>query len=176
MGRRGHAVGLGAVALVVSSLGLAQDTGNAAAEDRPAAHTAAARATVPTGCQDVDAIGGLSEPVSVAFAPDGTAFIGLKTGAVKSFDYQASTGQFEPAATATDFADLTVPVNNYGDRGLTGIVVDPQFPARPYVYVNYTFNKDPGPTQGGAAVPRWGVAGVAYDECGSGDANEATLA
>jgi glucose/arabinose dehydrogenase len=170
MERRRHAVLLGTVALVASSLGLTQE-GSASEGDRPAAAASQHKATLPTGFRDTTAIGGLSEPVSVAFAPDGTAFVALKTGAVKSFDYQASTGQFEPAAQATDFADLSVPVNNYGDRGMTGIVVDPQFPARPYVYVNYTYNKDPGPTQGGAPVPRWGVAGVAYDECGPGEAN-----
>ena len=41
------------------------------------------------GFTDVTAIGGLAEPVSVAFAGDGTAFIALKTGVIKSFDYDA---------------------------------------------------------------------------------------
>ena len=83
------------------------------------------------GFTDVTAIGGLAEPVSVAFAGDGTAFIALKTGVIKSFDYDDKLDAFEPAATSTDFADLSVAVNNYGDRGMTGITVDPQFPARP---------------------------------------------
>ena len=39
---------------------------------------------------------------------------------------------------------------------MTGITVDPQFPARPYVYVNYTLNRDPRDTQRG---PVWGAAG-----------------
>ena len=88
------------------------------------------------------------------------------------FDYVAASGQFEAEATSTDFADLSVQVDNYGDRGMTGITVDPQFPARPYVYVNYTFNSDPL-TPG--VFPAWGTPGQAYDNCGPNDANEATL-
>jgi glucose/arabinose dehydrogenase len=176
--RHAHVILVAMLALVAGLLALTPGTGSASASasagERPAAPTAQ-KATLPTGFSEAAAIAGLSEPVSVAFAPDGTAFVALKTGVVKSFDYHAASGQFEAAATSTDFADLSVPVNNYGDRGMTGITVDPQFPARPYVYVNYTYNKDPGPTQGGAPVPRWGVPGVAYDECGPGDANEATL-
>ena len=99
----------------------------------------------------------------MAFAPDGTAFIGLQTGDIKSFDYSAATDSFEPYATSTDFVDLSVPVNNYGDRGLTGIAVDPQFPARPYVYVNYTYNVDP--TGNSTSFPAWGTPGQQYDDC-----------
>ena len=69
----------------------------------------------------------------------------------------------EPAASSTDFADLTAAVNNYGDRGMTGIAVDPQFPARPYVYVNYTYNRDPRDNP--PVVPKWGTPGEQYDDC-----------
>ena len=175
-GRRVVAIGIGSVALVASTLLVTQAPTSATGGTSAASATGAERAaTVPAGFQDRTAIGGLSEPVGVAFAPDGTAFVAMKTGVVKSFDYSAASGQFEAAATSTDFADLSVATNNYGDRGMTGITVDPQFPARPYVYVNYTFNKDPGPNQGGAAVPRWGTAGIAYDNCGADDADEALL-
>ena len=55
-----------------------------------------------------EVIGGISEPTSVAFAPDGTAFVALKTGVIKSFDYNSA-----PAPTsrrqATNFADLSTP-------------------------------------------------------------------
>ena len=172
MERRTSAVMLATVALVASSLGLTQNDGPASAADRPAAPAAAQKATLPAGFDDTTAIGGVSQPVSVAFAPDGTAFVALQTGVIKSFDYVAASGQFEAAATSTDFADLSVQVNNYGDRGMTGITVDPQFPARPYIYVNYTFNSDPL-TPG--TFPAWGTPGQAYDNCGPNDANEATL-
>ena len=105
-------------------------------------------------------IGGISEAVSADFASNGTAFIALKTGQVKVAEYNSANGTW---GTATDFADLQTQVNNYGDRGLTGIAVDPQFPTRPYVYVNYTYDKDPRDGAGGV-VPKWGV-GTAYDDC-----------
>ncbi|QIG45348.1 hypothetical protein G5V58_23650 [Nocardioides anomalus] len=117
-------------------------------------------AALPTGFADQKVITGMSEAVSADFAPDGTAFIALKTGQIKVAAYNAGTDAW---GTATDFADLTDEVNNYGDRGLTGIAVDPQFPTRPYVYVNYTYDKDPRDGTGGT-VPKWGK-GTAYDDC-----------
>ena len=42
---------------------------------------------------------------------------------------------------------------------MTGITVDPQFPARPYVYVNYTYNRDPHDNP--PIVPKWGMPGQA---------------
>ena len=107
----------------------------------------------------------LSEATSVAFAPDGTAFLALKTGIIKSFDYNSGTGTFENWTTATNFADLTTNVNNYWDRGLTGIALDPQFgtAGHNFVYVNYTYNRDPRDVT--PVVPKWGVPGQQYDEC-----------
>ncbi len=121
--------------------------------------------TLPPGFADVEAIGDLSEAIAVSFAPDGTAFIALKTGVIKSFDYNAGTGQFEPLATSTHFADLSRQVNNYWDRGLTGIAVDPQFgtSGHNYVYVNYTYNRDPRDNP--PVVPKWGDPSQQYDEC-----------
>ena len=119
--------------------------------------------TLPTGFSDVEVIGNITEATSVDFAPNGTAFVALKTGVIKSFDYNSSTGQFEGNATATDFANLTQQVNNYHDRGLAGIAVDPQFPTRPYVYVNYSYNRDPRDNP--PVVPKWGPPGQAYDTC-----------
>ena len=166
--RRIAAVGIGTLTLVASTL-LATDAPGAATAATTAPSTSAAppavahKATMQVGFTDVTAIGGLAEPVSVAFAGDGTAFIALKTGVIKSFDYDNKLDAFEPAATSTDFADLSVAVNNYGDRGMTGIAVDPQFPARPYVYVNYTYNRDPRDNP--PVVPKWGVPGQQYDDC-----------
>ena len=111
------------------------------------------------------AIGHISEATAVAFAPDGTAFVALKTGVIKSFDYNSATGTFEPRRTSTNFADLSRQVNNYWDRGLTGIAVDPQFgtAGHNFVYVNYTYNRDPRDDP--PVVPKWGDPGQQYDEC-----------
>ena len=92
MERRTYAVVLATAALIASSLGLTQ--GERLALRPPTARgrgagAAARRRRCPPGSRDVTAIGGLSEPVSVAFAADGTAFIALKTGVIKSFDYDA---------------------------------------------------------------------------------------
>jgi glucose/arabinose dehydrogenase/PKD repeat protein len=136
----------------------------AASAEAPA--PAAAVPEVPAGFQDTIAIGNLSEPVAVAFAPDGTAFIGLKTGVIKTFDYDQDTGQFEPFADHVNVANLDVNVNNYWDRGLTGIAVDPDFgtAGNNYIYVNYSYNRDPRDPDPGV-VPKWGDPGQQYDEC-----------
>ncbi len=121
--------------------------------------------TLPTGFADVEAIGHISEATAVAFAADGTAFVALKTGIIKSFDYNTANGTFEDWTQATNFADLTVNVDNYWDRGLTGIALDPQFgtAGHNFVYVNYTYNRDPRDDP--PVVPKWGTPGQQYDDC-----------
>ena len=59
-------------------------------------------------------------------------------------------------------------MNNYWDRGLTGIAVDPQFgtAGHNFVYVNYAYNHDPRNSE--ADVPPWGNPSSAYDECPAG--------
>lgn len=138
----------------------------------PAQETAASGPApiLPSGFQDREAIPGLSEPVGVAFAPDGTAFVALKSGQIKSFDYDQASRQFESFATHTDFANLTTVVHNYWDRGLTGITLDPQFGTggHNFVYVNYAFNRDPRDNP--AVVPKWNGVDT-YDGC----TNEASI-
>ncbi|WP_318306930.1 PQQ-dependent sugar dehydrogenase [Amycolatopsis solani] len=106
--------------------------------------TAPPAAAVPAGFTDTVAIGGLSSPTAAAFAPDGRVFIAEKSGLLKVFDSLADP-------TATVFADLRTPTQDFWDRGLLGLAVDPAFPARPYVYVSYTLDAEPGGT-----APRWG--------------------
>ncbi|MFI5565624.1 PQQ-dependent sugar dehydrogenase [Amycolatopsis japonica] len=107
---------------------------------------APAGAAVPTGFTDTVAISGLSSPTATAFAPDGRVFVAEKSGLVKVFDSLADP-------TATVFADLRTQTQDFWDRGLLGLAVDPAFPARPYVYVSYTLDAEPGGT-----APRWGDA------------------
>jgi glucose/arabinose dehydrogenase len=137
------AVAAGALVTPVTPAGPA-----AAAPRAPAAPTA-----VPTGFGDRVAIGGLTQPTAVAFAPDGRVFVAEKSGIVKSFDSLADT-------TATVFADLRTQVHNHWDRGLLGLALDPRFPTRPYVYVVYTYDAEPGGT-----APRWGSPGGTSDGC-----------
>ena len=95
----------------------------------------------PAGFSDTVVLRGLDEPLAVAFAPDGRVFVAEKHGTVKVARLGAGD---EPRV----FADLGRRVFSNGDRGLFGLALDPDFPARPFVYVLYTFD---GPVD--ATVP-----------------------
>jgi glucose/arabinose dehydrogenase/PKD repeat protein len=107
------------------------------------AATPAAASVTPPGFTDTVAIGGLTNPTAAVFAPDGRVFIAEKSGLIKVYDSLADP-------TPTIFADLRTQTYDFWDRGLLGLAVDPQFPARPYVYVLYTYDAPPGGT-----APTW---------------------
>jgi glucose/arabinose dehydrogenase len=118
---------------------------------------AASAGTVPAGFTDSVAITGLTDPTAIRFSPDGRVFIAEKSGLIKVFD-----GVSDP--TATVFADLRTNVHNYWGRGLLGLALDPAFPAKPYVYVLYTYDHILGSS---APPPRWGTPGGTSDGCPS---------
>jgi glucose/arabinose dehydrogenase len=105
---------------------------------------AARAAVLPTGFQDTQVWGGLDNPTNIEFAPDGHVFVAEKSGLVKVFDSQTDP-------TPDVFADLRTNVHDFWDRGLLGLAVDPGFPARPYVYVLYTYDAPIG-----GSPPTWG--------------------
>jgi glucose/arabinose dehydrogenase len=104
----------------------------------------AAAVTLPAGFQESTAFSGLDQPISIEFASDGRVFVAEKSGIVKVFDNLSDT-------TPTTFADLRTQVQDYWDRGLEGMVLHPNFPATPYVYVYYVHDAAIGGT-----APRWG--------------------
>ena len=105
-----------------------------------------ASAGPPPGFQETVAFSGLTNPTVVRFASDGRIFVGEKGGAIKIFDSLSDQ-------TPTLFANLAINVQNYWDRGLLGMALDPNFPAAPYVYVLYAYDHQLGsPSQ----PPRWG--------------------
>ncbi len=111
-------------------------------------------ATVPAHFRDELVWDGLTSPTAVAFAPNGRVFVSQKNGRINVYDSLTDS-------TATQFIDLTSDVMNYWDRGMVGLVVDPDFPTRPYVYVAYTYDHilgDPAP------APKWGI-GQPSDPC-----------
>ena len=112
--------------------------------------TAAARAgsapSLPTGFHDNVAFSGLSFPTSVRFSPDGRVFVAEKSGLVKVFDSLSDP-------TPTVAVDLRSEVDDYWDRGLLGLALDPSFPTSPYVYLLYTYDAPPGRT-----APVWNDA------------------
>lgn len=89
----------------------------------------AAAETLPPGFASETVVSGLDRPTTVAFAPDGRLFLGLKDGRVRV----AEGGALLPH----DFCDLRESVNDFWDRGLLGLAVHPQFPATPWVYLLY---------------------------------------
>ena len=71
---------------------------------------------------------GLVRPSSMTFAPDGRLFISQKQGDLRV----VKDGQLLP----TPF--LSVPAEDSGERGLTGIAFDPHFATNHFVYVYWT--------------------------------------
>ena len=69
-----------------------------------------------------------------------------KSGLIKVFQSLTDT---HPVV----FADLRTQVDDYWDRGLLGLALDPQFPTRPYVYALYTYDAPLGGTP-----PKWNDA------------------
>lgn len=108
----------------------------------PVAHAAA---TVPSGFQVTTVASGLILPTSMAFAPDGRIFIGQKSGAVRV----VKNGQL----LATPVVQLT-DLNDYGDRGLEGIALDPNFAQNGYMYIAYTYENTPGQNYSGNKTGR----------------------
>ncbi len=109
--------------------------------------------TLPGGFQDSTAIAGLESPIAIDFAPDGRVFVAEKSGIIKVF-----TDVDDP--TPTIFADLRTEVHNFADRGIEGLVLDPNFATNPYVYLYYVHDAPIGGT-----APVWGQAGQTYDDC-----------
>ncbi len=108
-----------------------------------------AHAAPPAGFQETTAFSGLTFPTAVSFSPDGRYFVAEKSGLIKVFDNLADT-------TPTTFADLRPEVHDFWDRGLLGMVLDPQFPADPYVYVLYARDAHPSMGNPPNTPPLWG--------------------
>ena len=89
---------------------------------------------------------GLTNPTAVRFASDGRVFVAEKSGLLVVFDSLADS-------TPTVVADLRTQVDDYWDRGLLGLALDPNFPTSPYVYLLYAADAPPGGTH-----PTWNDA------------------
>ncbi|NPD04685.1 PKD domain-containing protein [Nocardioides sp. zg-1308] len=104
---------------------------------------------------------GLAQPGNVEFAATGQVFVAERRGVIKVFDNLDD-------ATSRQAADLRLRVYNNGDRGLLGMVLDPAYPQRPYLWALYTKDADPGGT-----VPKYGNATSDTDPCPTdGGAND----
>jgi glucose/arabinose dehydrogenase len=84
--------------------------------------------TFPQGFNQVLVAAGLTQPTTMAIAPDGRFFIVQQNGKVKIL----KNGVLLPQS----FLSMTVCTG--GERGLLGIAIDPQFDVNNYVYIYYT--------------------------------------
>jgi glucose/arabinose dehydrogenase len=70
----------------------------------------------------------VENPSSMIFAPDGRIFITEKSGGIRIIE--------QDALLETPF--LTVEVDDFGERGLQSVVLDPEFESNGYIYYYYT--------------------------------------
>ncbi|MGY3290092.1 glucose/arabinose dehydrogenase [Bradyrhizobium sp. LM3.6] len=85
------------------------------------------------------AVTGLNEPAAMDWTPDGRyMLVAQKDGVVRVVD--------NGTLRSTPLIDLSAEVNDFGDRGLLGIAVNPNFASNHYVYLLYTY--DPPETAG----------------------------
>ncbi|ATB35812.1 hypothetical protein CYFUS_001226 [Cystobacter fuscus] len=78
---------------------------------------------------------GLNFPTAFANLPDGRFLIAEKSGVVRVYKNGALLG--------TPFIDIRDRVNDYSDRGLLGLTIDPNFAQNGLVYLLYTYENDP---------------------------------
>lgn len=120
----------------------------------------AVTAAVPTGFSDTAVWSGLTLPTAIAFAPGGKVFVGEKGGIVKAFDSPSDPNP-------TQVIDLHSKVQDFWDRGLLGLAVDPGFgtAGHNFVYVLYTHDHNPvgNPATWGDACPT--PPGATTDGC-----------
>lgn len=122
---------------------------------------AAADPALPPGFQDEVVFGGLNKPTAVRFAPNGMVFVAEKNGKIEVYeDLEDETPEL--------FKDLTVETYDHGDRGLLGLAIDPEFPAKPYVYALFTYDHVLGSSE---PPPEWGTG--EGDSCPLVPGNEA---
>ena len=86
-----------------------------------------ARAQLPDGFQQLKLADGLN-PVTMAFAPDGRLFLAEKDGRISIIE--------DDKLLETPFVEIEV--DNFNERGLSGIALHPDFAQNGYVYVFYT--------------------------------------
>jgi glucose/arabinose dehydrogenase len=95
----------------------------------------------PAGFTMQTVVSGLNLPTSFAFTPDGRIFIAEKSGVIRV----VKNGTLLP----TPLLDISGEVNNYWDRGLSGMVLDPNFATNGYIYLSYPYDPTPTDDSGG---------------------------
>ncbi|MBP9097504.1 MAG: PQQ-dependent sugar dehydrogenase [Ferruginibacter sp.] len=86
--------------------------------------------TLPGGFSQVLVTNGITNPTTMAFAPDGRIFVAEQAGKLRVIKNGAMLTQ----------PFLTVSVNSSGERGLLGVAFDPAFATNKYIYIFYTLS------------------------------------
>ena len=153
--RRTPTARLGSVLALGAALACALAATHGARADGPpnkpllgskSATAAAAVPVLPANFQVTTVYSGLTNPTAIRFSPDGRIFVAQKNGLLLEFDSLTDT-------SPTTVADLRTQVDDYWDRGLLGLALDPNFPASPYIYVLYALDAPPG-----QSAPFWNDA------------------
>ncbi|HEX6456732.1 MAG TPA: PQQ-dependent sugar dehydrogenase [Solirubrobacterales bacterium] len=76
---------------------------------------------------------GLQKPTTLEFAPDGKLFVAERNGRVLEFDSIEDE-------TPTLVLSILDKVMAKGDRGILGMKLDPEYPAKPFIYLSYTYD------------------------------------
>ncbi|MES1240396.1 MAG: PQQ-dependent sugar dehydrogenase [Acidobacteriota bacterium] len=92
---------------------------------------AAGAATLPSGFAETRLATGLDRPTAMVVAPDGRVFVCEEKGRLRVIK--------DGALLPKPF--VTVKVYAHGERGLLGVVLDPDFEQNHYVYIYYTARK-----------------------------------
>lgn len=95
---------------------------------------------LPSNFQAVPVVSGLNFPTDFDFLPDGRILAAEKSGIVRI--------AVDGSVLATPFIDLRAQVNDYWDRGLLSVAVDPNFESNGYVYFLFTYEHDPSDYSG----------------------------
>jgi len=88
----------------------------------------AAHAALPTEFEKTQVVGGLDDPTTMRFAPNGDIYIAEQSGAIKIF----RNGGLLPTPV------ITVDTINDHEKGLLGIELDNNFATNGYLYASYT--------------------------------------
>jgi glucose/arabinose dehydrogenase len=101
----------------------------------PSSPEGSSQPILPPGFVQVPLFSGLNFPTSFAILPDGRILVTEKGGLV--WMYKDGT------LLATPVLDLRSQVNDYYERGLIEVAVDPDFETNRYIYLYYTNEPDP---------------------------------
>jgi glucose/arabinose dehydrogenase/PKD repeat protein len=148
VGPIGRRLGALLLALAIASCGQGPGDPAIAAPPGPLVARRARSLTVLPGFSERVIFTGLVAPTAMRFSSDGRVFVAEKSGLVKVFPSLT-----DPEAIVV--ADLTAEVYDYWDRGLLDIVLDPDFPTRPFLYALYTMDGRVGDSVAAGTVPRF---------------------